>query len=208
MVFLVGLNFKLMKKPVMGYVNHINWDYPIIRSIYKTEDTIDIDVTIYNPYAYGDNKNDLGNLSLDNNSILFTDEDTGEYKSNYELITEEKYNSSVDGSGIKSYTKDENGSIVVPVIKFVYTIYADDLFDITVTNEGADAREFSFGASILGDGYYSRTVEGEKVYFISDESMLLSGNVMFSEKTVTVEKSRHMQSREDMEQFVDDLGKE
>jgi len=59
-------------------------------------------------------------------------------------------------------------------------------FDITVTNEGADAREFSFGASILGDGYYSRTVEGEKVYFISDESMLLSGNVMFSEKTVTV----------------------
>ena len=56
------------------YINHINWDYPVLRSIYGG-DTTDIEVTIYNPYKYSDDTNQLGNLNLDNNDILFRNSD-------------------------------------------------------------------------------------------------------------------------------------
>ena len=42
----------------------------------------------------------------------------------------------------------------------------------------------------------------------NDKSMEAFSNMSELEKTAVVEKSRHMHSGEDMEQFVDDLGKE
>ena len=57
------------------YVDKVNWDYPVLRSIYGHHIQVtDILVTIYNPHLYSDSTIMLGNLTLDGDRILFKDE--------------------------------------------------------------------------------------------------------------------------------------
>ncbi|MCI5497546.1 MAG: hypothetical protein MR412_03050 [Firmicutes bacterium] len=96
------------------YINHINWDYPVLRSIYGG-DTTDIDVIVYNPYKYGDDTNQLGNLNMDNNDILFT---------NASGKVESLYGDIVDSQDFESTTE----------LKFTYSIITNEVGNFIVSN--------------------------------------------------------------------------
>jgi hypothetical protein len=74
-------------KNIWVYVNHVNWDYPVLRSIYGMG-TSDINVTIYNPHLYTDTTMQLGNLQLDMNSIIYVDA-SGIVRSDYAEIVDD-----------------------------------------------------------------------------------------------------------------------
>ena len=95
------------------YVNHINWDYPVLRSIFGG-DTTDIEVTIYNPYKYGDDNTQLGNLSLDSNNILYINSTTSKVESLYgDIVDSQEFTDTSELKFTYSIITNEVGNFIV-----------------------------------------------------------------------------------------------
>ncbi len=95
------------------YVNHINWDYPVLRSIFGG-DTTDIEVTIYNPYKYGDDNTQLGNLSLDSNNILYINSTTNKVESLYgDIVDSQEFTDTSELKFTYSIITNEVGNFIV-----------------------------------------------------------------------------------------------
>ena len=122
------------------YVNHINWDYPVLRAIYGG-DTTDIDVVVYNPYKYGNSTMGLGNLNLDNNEILYTDAN-GNITSDYANILHKDSSGNVVDTDGNAVSASEYGNIEIPnnttALIFTYSViqYETSKFTISNTSSG------------------------------------------------------------------------
>jgi len=125
---------------IWTYIYHINWDYPVLRSIYG-RNAVEIDVVVYNPYKNGAPTVQLGNLymgSLDHEDrgidSIFYKNASNEVVSNYADIVASEY---ADTS----------------VIEFTYSIMASDYIDVMISNTSNGlVSSVLFGEIIRGDG--------------------------------------------------------
>ena len=122
------------------YVNHINWDYPVLRAIYGG-DTTDVDIVVYNPYKYSDSTMGLGNLNIDNNEIFYTDAD-GNIASEYANILHKDASGNIVDTAGNTVDASEYEGVSIPdnttAIIFTYSViqYEDAEFYVSNTTYG------------------------------------------------------------------------
>ena len=69
----------------------INRGYPVLRSIYQPS-LAEIQITIFNPHAYGDNKTQLGDIEINLDDTIFDFDENGVLVTDYGVITNDATN--------------------------------------------------------------------------------------------------------------------
>lgn len=167
------------------YVNNINWNYPVLRSIYGG-DTTDIDVVVYNPHKYDETTNQLGTLNLDDNDIIYKNGE-GNVVSDYaEILHKNAGGDVVNSSGTTVDSSVYDGVSIydnTTVLIFTYTVIKDELANITIanTNNGLITSALFGNVDKAGTVVGGETLTQDVTHYTEKANTLDNADIIISE---------------------------
>jgi hypothetical protein len=149
---------------VWTYVDDINWNYPVLRSIYGNA-LAEIDITVYNPTMYGDGKVQLGDIVINGDEDIFMTDDDGNIYSDFGTI-----------SDISSTHTDTT------MLSFKYTVKLDKLNQILISNKTPGLLvSVKFGERLLPGEEYEGEIITETLDLYTEYATRDNSDVVISE---------------------------
>jgi len=150
-------------KDIWTYIEGINRDYPVLRSIYGFSIT-EIEVTIYNPHMYGNSKIQIGDLVINGDEDIFMYDADGDVYSDYANIED------VDAT-YNDTTK----------ITFLYTVPIDVESEIIVSNTSEGViTSVMFGQRILKGETHNNNVLTEDLQLYTEQAGASNDDVVIN----------------------------